>query len=83
MCITANRIPGVRAVQVFEPFAAKMSRRHNDSNILCLGGRFTGPDLAIEILDVWLNEAFEGGRHQRRVELIEGATQYGALNPPE
>jgi glycine hydroxymethyltransferase len=78
MCVTANRIPGARAAAVTEPFAAKMSRRHNDSNILCLGGRFTGRDLAIEILDVWLNEAFDGGRHQRRVELIECTTQTGA-----
>jgi ribose 5-phosphate isomerase B len=81
MCMTANRIAGARAVQVAEPFAAKMSRRHNDSNILCLGGRFTGRDLAIEIVDVWLNEAFEGGRHQRRVELIERVTQGGASTP--
>jgi ribose 5-phosphate isomerase B len=83
MCMTANRIPGARAVAVAEPFAAKMSRRHNDSNILCLGGRFIGRDLAIEILDVWLNEAFDGGRHQRRVELIERATQSGAPSPPD
>jgi ribose 5-phosphate isomerase B len=83
MCMTANRISGARAVSVTEPFAAKMSRRHNDSNILCLGGRFTGRDLAIEIVEVWLNEAFEGGRHQRRVELIECATQSGASIPPD
>jgi ribose 5-phosphate isomerase B len=82
MCMVANRLSGVRAASVAEPFAAKMSRRHNDSNILCLGGRFTGRDLAIEIVNVWLNEAFEGGRHQRRVELIERATQSGASTPP-
>ena len=75
MCMVANRIAGVRAVPVTEPFAAKMSRRHNDSNVLCLGGRFLGRDLTIEIVNVWLNEAFEGGRHQRRVELIERVTQ--------
>lgn len=71
MCIAANRIPGVRAVRANEPYAAKMSRRHNDSNILCLGGRFIGLDLAAEVVDVWLREPFEGGRHQRRVELID------------
>lgn len=74
MCIVANRIAGVRAVQVSEPFAAKMSRRHNNSNILCLGGRFTGQDLAVEIVDTWLREPFEGGRHQRRVEMIDKLT---------
>jgi ribose 5-phosphate isomerase B len=72
MCMTANRFKGVRAVQVSEPLSAKMSRRHNDSNILCLGGRFVGEALAFEITDVWLNEPFEGGRHQKRVDLIDG-----------
>ncbi|MCK8601923.1 ribose 5-phosphate isomerase B [Syntrophobacteraceae bacterium DRH4] len=71
MCIAANRIPGVRAVQANEPYAAKMARRHNDSNVLCLGGRFLGPGLAAEVVDVWLAEAFEGGRHQKRVEMID------------
>jgi len=75
MCMAANRISGARAVHVSEPYAAKMSRRHNDSNILCLGGRFIGRDLAIEIVNIWLSEAFEGGRHQRRVKLIESLTQ--------
>ncbi len=82
MCMVANRIPGARAVHVCEPYAARMSRRHNDSNILCLGGRFLGRDLAIEIVNVWLNEAFEGGRHQRRVELIERLTQRDSSPPP-
>jgi ribose 5-phosphate isomerase B len=71
MCITANRIPGVRAALVSEPYAAKLSRRHNDSNILCLGGRLLGDQLALEIVDVWLREEFEGGRHERRVALID------------
>ncbi|MCE5244667.1 MAG: ribose 5-phosphate isomerase B [Syntrophobacteraceae bacterium] len=71
MCITANRIPGARAVNASEPYEAKMSRRHNDSNILCLGGRFIGQDLAMEILETWLAESFEGGRHKRRVDLID------------
>ena len=83
MCITANRIPGARAVHVSEPYAAKMSRRHNNSNILCLGGRFIGRDLAIEVVNVWLSEAFEGGRHQRRVELIESVTQAYPSGPSD
>jgi ribose 5-phosphate isomerase B len=72
MCMTANRFRGVRAAQVSEPFSARMSRRHNDSNVLCLGGRFIGEALAFEILETWLGEPFEGGRHQKRLDLIEG-----------
>ena len=71
MCMAANRVHGVRAVNGHEPFGAKMSRRHNNSNILCLGSRFTGCDLALEIVQEWLEEPFEGGRHQRRVDLID------------
>lgn len=71
MSMAANRIPGVRAVLASEPYAAKMSRRHNDSNVLCLGGRFIGLDLALEIVSVWLAEPFEGGRHSRRVDLLD------------
>jgi len=75
MCMTANRIKGARAALVSEPYAARMSRRHNDSNILCLGGRLVGDQLALEIVSAWLQEEFEGGRHQRRVDLIERLTQ--------
>lgn len=75
MCMAANRVRGVRAVQASEPYSARMSRRHNDSNVLCLGSRFLGVDLALEIVDVWLSELFEGGRHQRRVELIDQLSQ--------
>ncbi|MEM5788018.1 MAG: ribose 5-phosphate isomerase B [Syntrophobacteraceae bacterium] len=71
MCMTANRVPGVRAVMGHEPFGARMSRRHNDSNVLCLGERFTGRDLALDIVAEWLKEPFEGGRHQRRVDMID------------
>ena len=71
MCMAANRVPGVRAVHGFEPFGARMSRRHNDSNILCLGARFTGIDLALEIVAEWIKEPFEGGRHKRRIDLID------------
>jgi ribose 5-phosphate isomerase B len=75
MCITANRVPGVRAALTNEPYAAKMSRRHNDSNVLCLGGRFIGEDLAMAIIDVWLTEPFEGDRHARRIAMIDTLTQ--------
>ena len=71
MCMAANRVPGVRAVNGREPFEARMSRRHNDTNILCLGSRFIGVDLALEIVREWIKEPFEGGRHKRRIDLID------------
>ncbi len=75
MCMAANRVPGVRAVTGHEPFGARMSRRHNDSNILCMGERFTGRDLALAIVSEWIREPFEGGRHQRRVAQMDDIGQ--------
>lgn len=69
--ISANKIPGIRAALVSDTFTAKMSRAHNDANILALGGRVLGVDLALEIVDVWLHTDFEGGRHERRVNKIK------------
>ena len=63
MSIVANRYKGVRATLCTSTFMAKMSRFHNNSNILCLGGRITGYLEALDILDVWLDTEFEGGRH--------------------
>lgn len=71
MCMAANRVRGVRAVNATEPYGAKMSRRHNDANVLCLGERFIGQDMALEILNVWLAEPFEGGRHLLRVQMMD------------
>lgn len=72
MSIAANRFRTVRAVHACNPYEARMSRRHNASNVLCLGGRFVGQDMAFEILDTWLREDFEGGgRHQRRIDQID------------
>jgi len=68
--IAANKVRGIRAAVVSESFSAKMSRLHNNANILALGGRVVGPDLATEIVDVWINTPFEGGRHERRVNKI-------------
>ncbi len=70
MSIAANRHPGVRAVVCSEPLSAKMSRKHNDANVLCLGARVIGPDTAVEILDAFLTAEFEGGRHAGRVSKI-------------
>jgi len=71
MCMTANRFRGVRAVLAPTLEHARLGRQHNDANVLCLGQRLTPQDQALAILDVFLNTAFEGGRHQRRVDLID------------
>lgn len=69
--IAANKVKGVRAVVCSEPYSALLSRQHNDTNILALGARVVGRDLALMITDIWLGGKFEGGRHQRRVDMIE------------
>lgn len=74
MCIAANRFPGIRAALCTTEFHARMSRAHNDSNVLVLGGRITGAELALAILKAWLETPFEGGRHQRRVDRIDPPT---------
>ncbi len=71
MSMAANRHPGVRAALCTDCYGAEMTRKHNDANILCLGGRVTGPGLATAILEVFLAGEFEGGRHERRVAKIE------------
>ena len=71
MSITANKVKGIRAAVVSDPFSARMSRAHNDANVLCLGGRVIGNGLAKEILHTWLDTPFEEGRHARRVNKIE------------
>ena len=69
--IAANKVKGVRAVVCSEPYSALLSRAHNDTNILALGARVVGRDLALMIVDSWLGGEFEGGRHQRRVDMLE------------
>lgn len=69
--IVANKIKGIRAALCYDTFCAKMSREHNNANILCLGQRVISKDLALEIVDIWLNTEFEGGRHSVRVNMIE------------
>jgi len=69
--IAANKITGIRACCCSEPYSAKLSRQHNDSNVLCMGARVVGPELAKMILNEWLAAEFEGGRHTERVALIE------------
>lgn len=68
--IAANKVDGIRAACCSEPYSAKLSRQHNDSNILALGSRVVGRELARMIVNEWLDAEFEGGRHQHRIDLI-------------
>jgi len=71
MSMVANRFAAVRAALCNDIFSAIMSRRHNNANILVMGGRVIGPELAREIVRAWLETPFEGGRHQRRVDKMD------------
>ena len=75
MSIMANRFPGIRAALCHDMFSAMMSRRHNDANLLVMGGRIIGADLGKEIVRTWLTTPFEGGRHQERLDLLERLAQ--------
>lgn len=70
MSIAANKVKGIRAACCSEAFSAEMTRRHNDSNILCLGGRVVSIEKGIELAELFLSTEFEGGRHERRVSKI-------------
>lgn len=70
MSMAANRHPGIRAAVCTESYAARMTRLHNDANVLCLGSRIVGPGVAEDIVRVFLDTEFEGGRHQRRIDKI-------------
>ncbi|MCL2497143.1 MAG: ribose 5-phosphate isomerase B [Symbiobacteriaceae bacterium] len=70
MAMTANRYPGIRAALCHDSYTARQARAHNNSNILCLGGRIIGTALAEDITHTWLQTAFDGGRHQRRLDKI-------------
>ena len=68
--IVANKVDGVRCALLSDPISAKLTRQHNDTNMMALGQGFVGPKLALEIVDIWLATEFEGGRHQNRVNKI-------------
>lgn len=70
MSLAANKVNGIRAAACSEHFSAKYTRLHNNSNILCLGGRVIGIGTALELCDIFVNTEFEGGRHQRRIDMI-------------
>lgn len=71
MSLAANKVHGIRAVVVSEPYSAKMAKVHNNANILCFGARVVGVELAKMIVDQWLNHEYEGGRHQIRLDMID------------
>src|SRR5262245_64213858 len=73
--IAANKVPGIRAALCNDLYTARLSREHNDANVLSMGGRIVAFGLADEILSLWLATAFAGGRHQRRVDQIREAEQ--------
>ena len=75
MVMTANKVRGVRAALAWLPEVARLSRQHNDSNVLALPARFTSIDAALEIVDAWLDAEFEGGRHVARVEKMMKAEE--------
>jgi len=70
MSIVANKVKGIRASLCSDVYSAHSAREHNDANILCLGGRVLGEELAKEIVNAWLNASFLGGRHKRRIDKI-------------
>ena len=71
MAITANKFKGVRAAVVTDPYTAKMSKEHNDANIIAFGGRVLQEPAALEIVQAWLDAKFQGGRHEARLKKIE------------
>ena len=71
--IAANKVAGIRAALCNELYTARLSRQHNDANVLSMGGRIVAPGLAAEIVTLWLETPFEGGRHQRRLDQISAA----------
>ena len=77
ICIAANKVPGVRAATVHDVTSATFTRLHNDANVMCVGQRFIGPQVALDAMDAFLSTSFEGGRHARRVAGLDD------LLPPE
>ncbi len=71
IAMAANKVPGVRAATVHDATSARLSRQHNDANVICLGERLTGEQVALDALDAWVAAAFEGGRHTARVAKID------------
>jgi ribose 5-phosphate isomerase B len=79
--IAANKVPGVRAALCLDLFTARLSRQHNDANVLALGARIVAPPLADAIVELWLKTSFEGGRHQQRIAQIAALEREAVGNP--
>ena len=71
IAMAANKIAGVRAAVAYDVTSARLARAHNDANVLCIGERLTGAEVALEALDAWLDASFDGGRHQARVAKLD------------
>ena len=71
MSMAANKVKGIRAALCSDYFSAKFTRAHNDANVMCLGARVMGEGLALELIDIFLNTPFEGGKHLRRINMFE------------
>lgn len=80
VCMAANRLRGIRAVDAWNTESARLSRAHNDANVLCLGARLVSEAEAVAISDAWLTTAFEGGRHAGRVAKIDGAEESARID---
>lgn len=70
MSIAANKVKGIRAAHVTDSYSARMTKEHNNANVICLGGRITGVEIATDIVKAYLNAEFAGGRHQNRIDKI-------------
>lgn len=71
VCIVANKVKGIRAATVTNEFCAEMTRRHNDSNVICMGGRVIDEATAVKLADIFLSTPFDGDRHTKRVNMIK------------
>ena len=71
MSIAANKVKGIRAAVLSDSFSAEMTRKHNNSNVLCLGGRVIDSEKAVELANIFISTEFEGGRHEKRVAMLE------------
>ena len=81
--LAANKVKGIRACVCSDPYTARMSREHNNTNIIAFGARVVGVDLAKTIVDAWLDAEFQGGRHQLRVDLLDEIDRTGTLKAAE
>lgn len=81
MCVVANKVPGIRATLCHDLVSSHYARAHNNANVLCMGERIITPDLARQIVKTWLEDKFEGGRHEKRVDKISAVeAQYCKRN---